>query len=173
MEITRRTDYAVRIMRTIAECKTEGPISVRAIAEEDGVPYQFARRISYDLTGAGLIKVTRGARGGAVLAYPAKDITIYDIVKVGQGEPISSRCTYGEDWCDHENDCSVRSCWEKLDEIVVKYLKGVTLADVSKIPSVKKPAPPRKTAIRKPAAQKPAAKKTAAKKPKATRKGKK
>ncbi|MDR1413134.1 MAG: Rrf2 family transcriptional regulator [Actinomycetes bacterium] len=130
MEITRRTDYAVRIMRAIAECESQEPISVRAISEQDGVPYQFARRISYDLTGAGLIKVTRGARGGAVLAYPAKDITLYDIVKVGQGEPICSRCVYGEDWCNHEENCLVREGWKELDKIVAQYLKSVTLADV-------------------------------------------
>jgi Rrf2 family protein len=130
MEITRRTDYAVRIMRVIAENGTECPISVRAIAEDDGVPYQFARRISYDLTGAGLISVTRGARGGAILARPADQISLYDIVQVGQGDPICSRCSLSEEWCEHEADCTIRHTWEKLDVMVEKYLKDIKLSSI-------------------------------------------
>ncbi|MDR1774966.1 MAG: Rrf2 family transcriptional regulator [Actinomycetes bacterium] len=163
MEITRRTDYAVRIMRCVAEYGVESPVSVRAISEADNVPYQFARRISYDLAGAGLIKVTRGARGGAMLAKPAEKITLYDIVKVGQGDPICSRCSLAEQWCEHENECMVRDAWKKLDKIVSDYLKSVKLTSLVPKRSKSKSAAAKPTT--KKAAAKPAAKPAAKKKP--------
>jgi len=117
-------------MRIIAEHGNGSPISVRVISELDSVPYQFARRISYDLTNAGLIKVLRGARGGALLALPPEKISLYDIVKVGQGYPICSRCSLDEDWCEHEKDCKVRLAWEELDKMVSDYLHKVKLSDL-------------------------------------------
>jgi Rrf2 family protein len=133
MQITRKTDYALRIMRTIGEntVATGGvPISVRKISELDNVPYQFARRITYDLANAGLIKVTRGARGGAVLADEPDKILMRDIVEVGQGAPMCSRCKMGDDWCENEGTCNIKHTLEALDEVVDDYLTRVTLVDL-------------------------------------------
>ena len=130
MLITRRTDYAIRIMRTIAENESGRPISVREIAERDTVPYQFARRITYDLANAGLVKVTRGARGGADLAHPAKEISLLDIIAVGQGKPMCSRCSSEDAWCENEDSCSVKTALEELDVIVNDYLRKLMLKDI-------------------------------------------
>jgi len=117
-------------MRTIAENDSGGPISVREIAERDIIPYQFARRITYDLASAGLIKVTRGARGGADLSRPAEEISLLDIIIVGQGKPTCSRCSTEEDWCENEDSCSVKTALEELDIIVNDYLTKRTLDQV-------------------------------------------
>ena len=130
MLITRRTDYAIRIMRTIAENDTGRPISVREIAERDTIPYQFARRITYDLANAGLVSVTRGARGGADLARPSDQISLLDIIIVGQGRPICSRCSLEEGWCENEDSCSVSTALGELDTIVSDYLENLTLNKV-------------------------------------------
>lgn len=140
MLITRRTDYAIRIMRTIAENENSGPISVREIAERDTVPYQFARRIAYDLANAGLVKVTRGARGGADLARPAEEISLLDVITVGQGKPICSRCSLEDSWCENEDSCSVKTALEDLDIIVNEYLEKLMLDQIIR-PVEKRPYP--------------------------------
>ncbi|MCL2438537.1 MAG: Rrf2 family transcriptional regulator [Coriobacteriia bacterium] len=130
MLITRRTDYAIRIMRTIAENDSGKPISVREIAERDTIPYQFARRITYDLSNEGLVKVTRGVRGGADLARSADKISMLDIITVGQGRPICSRCSVEDGWCENEDSCSVKTALEDLDVIVNDYLDKLMLNQV-------------------------------------------
>jgi len=117
-------------MRTIAENDTGRPISVREIAERDTIPYQFARRITYDLANAGLVSVTRGARGGADLARPSDQISLLDIIIVGQGRPICSRCSLEEGWCENEDSCSVSTALGELDTIVSDYLENLTLNKV-------------------------------------------
>jgi len=130
MLITRRTDYAIRIMRTIAENDSGRPISVREIAERDTIPYQFARRITYDLANADLVTVTRGARGGADLARSAEEISLLDVIIVGQGKPICSRCSTEDNWCENEDSCSVKTALEDLDAIVNEYLDGLMLNQI-------------------------------------------
>jgi len=127
MLITRRTDYAIRIMRTIAENDTRRPISVREVAERDSIPYQFARRIAYDLALKGLIKVTRGARGGAELSRPAEEISLLEVINVGQGDLKSSHCSLVGEKCENEDTCSVKIALEDLDILVNDYLNGLKL----------------------------------------------
>ena len=63
MDITRRCDYACRILRAAYKSGDEY-VSVSEIAEKEDIPYAFARSIQHDLVKAGLIRTVRGARGG-------------------------------------------------------------------------------------------------------------
>jgi len=107
------------------------PMSVRTMSDADDVPYQFARAIQRDLADAGLIKVIRGARGGAILAKPTNEITLLDIVKSTQGKPECSPCTRDADWCSRMGACSVHDIWRELDSMTMKYLESVKLADIT------------------------------------------
>lgn len=130
MEVKRRTDYAIRMMTRMAS--TPGaPLSVKVMSQADDVPYQFARAIQRNLSDANLIKVIRGARGGAILARPASEISLLDIVKSTQGRPDCSPCTRDEEWCARMGSCSVHSVWKKLDLLTAKYLESVKLSDIS------------------------------------------
>ena len=63
MDITRRCDYACRILRA-AYRNGDERMSVAELAEREGIPYAFARSIQHDLTKCGFVNTTRGARGG-------------------------------------------------------------------------------------------------------------
>lgn len=130
MEVKRRTDYAIRMMTRMAS--TPGaPLSVKVMSQADDVPYQFARAIQRNLSDANLIKVIRGARGGAILARPASEISLLDIVKSTQGRPDCSPCTHDEEWCTRMGSCSVHNIWKRLDVLTAKYLESVKLSDIS------------------------------------------
>lgn len=132
MDVKRRTDYAIRMMMRLTVSQTHGePMSVKFMADADDVPYQFARAIQRDLADAGLIKVVRGARGGALLKKDPKDITLLDIVRATQGHPECSPCTRDEEWCRRMQDCTVHRVWRELDKITIKYLQSVSLADMA------------------------------------------
>ena len=85
MEVTRRTDYAIRILLELARVGG-GPVSVRELAETQGVPYAFARGIQRELVAAKLVESRRGASGGILLARPAAEVTLLDIANAKQGD---------------------------------------------------------------------------------------
>ena len=68
MDVTRRCDYACRILRAALQ-ETARAVRIRCpeIAEEEDIPYAFARSIQHDLVKGGLIKTVRGAHGGLIL----------------------------------------------------------------------------------------------------------
>ena len=72
-------------------------LSVRNAAEENSIPYSFARSIQHDLAEAGIIASTRGAHGGMSLAVDPETVTLLDIVQAVQGpKPF---CPFNPIWC--------------------------------------------------------------------------
>ncbi len=127
MEITRRTDYAIRLMVALAQ-GDGGPISVRQLAEEQHVPYAFARGIQRDLVAAGLAETKRGARGGLCLARPAAEITLLDVIEAVEGPIALNMCTADPDWCQRMGSCSVHQVWRGADDLVRQYFGSKSLA---------------------------------------------
>lgn len=97
-------------------------MSVRELAEGQGVPYAFARGIQRELTAAGIVKTTRGARGGIQLARDPRSISLLEVVEATQGGISCSVCTNDPGWCDRMGGCSVHRVWHGIDALVRQYL---------------------------------------------------
>ena len=91
MDITRRCDYACRILRA-AYRNGDERMSVAELAEREGIPYAFARSIQHDLTKCGFVNTTRGARGGLRLGCDPATVTVRDVVEAVQGPVSVSEC---------------------------------------------------------------------------------
>ena len=131
MEITRRTDYAIRMMTALADAGEACPISVRALAEAQGVPYAFSRTVQRDLMTAGLVAATRGATGGLCLTRPSTEITLLQIVEATQGTPSIATCSADPKWCGRSGTCSAHRVWCEIDALVREQLGSKTLAGLS------------------------------------------
>lgn len=123
MEVSRRTDYAIRLLMELAVVGG-GPLSVRELAERGDVPYSFARSIQRELLGAGLVESRRGVKGGIVLARPAADITLLDVLDATQPGTSCSVCTRDPGWCNRMNGCEVHKVWAELDALVRDRLRN-------------------------------------------------
>jgi len=130
VEITRRTDYAIRLLLELVR-SGGGPVSVRQLAERQQVPYAFARSVQRGLVGAGLISTVRGAKGGAVLAREPDNVTLYEVVSSMQGVPSVAACVNDPEWCSLAGGCAVHGVWCDADEMLREFLGSKTLAGLS------------------------------------------
>ncbi len=87
MDISARTEYAVRAMLALAQAQEldAGPISVESLAQRQDLPRKFLEAIVADLRAAELVVSTRGARGGYTLARPAAEVSIGDVFRAVDG----------------------------------------------------------------------------------------
>ena len=127
MEITRRTDYGIRLMLALAEAGG-GPVSVRELADRQTVPYAFARGIQRDLVAAGLARTKRGKSGGLFLARSASEITLLDVIEAVEGPIALNICTADPEWCQRMGACSVHQVWRGADALVKEYFGSKSLA---------------------------------------------
>jgi Rrf2 family protein len=132
MEISRKTDYAIRMLAELVLADGD-VVSVRHAADSHGVPYSFARSIQHDLVRAGIIESTRGSRGGMRLSVDPKQTTIREIVEAMQG-PIGlaacSTCGENDGPCPFRPECHFNPIWCEAENILGAYFASVTLHDV-------------------------------------------
>ena len=132
MEISRKTDYALRMLAELATASGD-IISVRAAAARNDVPYSFARSIQHDLAKSGLIESVRGSHGGMRLACDPAKTTLCDIVEAIQGKIVVESCaSAGPDGsrCPRMGSCPFNPIWCGADALLVAYLGSVTLAQI-------------------------------------------
>lgn len=140
MDISRKTDYALRMLSMLVK-NGEGDelLSVRTAAEKVGVPYSFARSIQYGLARAGIIESLRGVHGGMKLKIDPSLITIRQIVEAVQGPLAMNDCVTHEGECPRKDGCCYHPIWRGTQALVINYLDSVTLDDVvngSRTPAV-------------------------------------
>ena len=66
-----KAEYGVRIMAHLAAHDGDGPVSLSAIAEAEGLPLAYLEHLVQRLRKAQLVESTRGAHGGYRLAREA------------------------------------------------------------------------------------------------------
>lgn len=129
MDITRRCDYACRMLRAAYGGGGEY-VSVSDIADKEDVPYAFARSIQHDLTKTGIVKTARGARGGLALASNPADVSLLDVLEALQGPVSISACVIDPDYCDRRADCAYNKVWQGADNLLTEYFSRISLKDV-------------------------------------------
>lgn len=129
MEITRKTDYAIRLV--VALMQNDGkPLSVREAAEMQDVPYSLARSIQHDLVKSGVVTAVRGAHGGMVLAVDPNDYTLTQLIETMQGPISFSTCQSRAGWCPRDHNCVFHTVWNNSSKILRNYLSSVTIKDL-------------------------------------------
>ncbi|MBM3741146.1 MAG: RrF2 family transcriptional regulator [Actinomycetota bacterium] len=136
MRISTRGDYACRALLSLTlHADEEGPTSVRDIAERTALPQPYLEQILLALKGAGLVKSKRGVGGGYILARPADEIRLSEIISAVDG-PISVG-DFGEPHkdgaCDHDGQCVLLAVWNLASEYMREHLAKYTLGDVAAI----------------------------------------
>jgi len=129
MQITRQADYAVRAVLHLAR-NNEQRIATSMIAEEQRIPPSFLAKIISQLSIAGLLHTSRGARGGVTLARDAKDITLLEVVEAIDGPIQLNECVGDNGSCSFDDECPLRPIWCDAQEELVGRLKGTNFASM-------------------------------------------
>jgi Rrf2 family protein len=129
MEISRRTDYAIRLIAALL-LNDGKPLSVREAATMQDVPYAFARSIQHDLVRSGILSSVRGAQGGMLLAVDPQDLTLYRLIETVQGPVSVAICTTDAEWCARHKGCQFHAVWNGINAIMEDYLSSVSIKDL-------------------------------------------
>ncbi|MCX6028435.1 MAG: Rrf2 family transcriptional regulator [Chloroflexi bacterium] len=126
LTINRQTDYASRIILHLALQGDGSRVTTAEIAERRLIPKAFVRRVVTRLAAAGLIATTRGAEGGIVLARPAGEISLLEVVEAMEGPLALNACTVNPHTCPLVVACPVNKAWCHARDLLVGELRGMT-----------------------------------------------
>lgn len=126
MQITRQADYAIRAVRYLAKQGPNTRSATSIVAKEMKIPPSFLAKIISQLSIAGLLHTSRGARGGVTLAREPGEISMLDVVEAIDGPILLNECVGDPADCDFIEDCMVHPIWVEVQESLVKQLRETT-----------------------------------------------
>lgn len=132
MEITRKAEYAIRILLYLAEKDTGENTSSALIAEVQGIPAKLIPQLVAALTKKGWLTGTRGAGGGVRLAGDPAEITIKEVIEFIEGPIVISRCLVSPETCANRSRCPLNQVWSRARQAMLDVLGGTTIADLIK-----------------------------------------
>ena len=129
--INKRTDYAVRVLLSLAKDAGGSRKSIQEIQTEMIIPGAFLRRIVADLSAAGLVHTFPGPNGGLELSRPAWTINLRHIWESIEGPLLVSDCLKAPGVCALDEGCPVHSRWEHLQTLIMSELNSTTLEQLA------------------------------------------
>lgn len=129
MRITHEADYAIRIMYCLAARGVK--TSAKQVSDDSGVPQRFTVKILHRLTQAGVTLSYKGVSGGYILARPAQDISLGEIIELIDGPIEINHCLNSEFDCNRvvqKNECTFHRIFGTINQDIRKQLYELPLA---------------------------------------------
>ena len=131
MNVTTKGRYALRVMMDLAQQPGDGFVSLKGVAERQGVSMKYLEMIVGQLKRAGLVESSRGKEGGYRLCRAPSAYSVGEILRCQEDNLAPVACIRdGGVACDQAAFCHTIPMWKELDEITNRYLDSVTLEDL-------------------------------------------
>ncbi|HWL58536.1 MAG TPA: Rrf2 family transcriptional regulator [Paracoccus sp. (in: a-proteobacteria)] len=131
MRLTTFTDYGLRMLMRMAS-EPERPFSTAELAEEYGLSRNHLAKIVQHLARAGLVETRRGGGGGAILARPADQVRLGEVIALlEEGQPLVECFSADGGDCTINGCCRLKARLRSAERAFMAELNGATLADVA------------------------------------------
>lgn len=134
MRLSSTDVYAFQALGYLATRPAGSVTKSDAISEATGIARPYLVRVLATLVGAGLIASKKGAAGGYLLARPAADINLRDVMRAIDGPiaPLSCVSLKWHEACPEEARCHARaSIYLRLRDVMLEALSHATVADLA------------------------------------------
>jgi len=129
MLITRESEYAMRMVRALADNKIK---PVRKICNDEQLPQKWAYKILKKMEHASIVKSFYGVNGGYRLDKDITEITLFDMLALSPNSLRFNECTYDlNDRCNVQLDeCSINKEFKRLEHFIKSELQERTMDKV-------------------------------------------
>ena len=131
MQITRASDYAVRVMIHLAGLPPGSTVRQSVLSHATDVSGHFLSKVLQQLVRSRLIRSQRGSGGGFVLAVPATGVSLLDVVQAIEGPVRLNQCLMEGPSCERKSWCPAHQVWAEAQAAVVSVLGAASLASLA------------------------------------------
>lgn len=133
MKISTKGRYGIRACLELAIRYGQNAVHISQIAKARGIPEQYLAQLIHILKKSGLVRSSRGAKGGYVLSRPPADINVGEVVEALEGPLTPVECVEKPGSCERVSACATRVLWCRVSDSIKKTLNSVTLEDLVRI----------------------------------------
>lgn len=132
MKLSTRARYALQAMQVVARQTTDGtPINLAEVANRSALSRRYLEQVFISLKNAGLLKAVTGKHGGHLLARPASDIRLIEIVEAAIGPINIVGCLACPDDCMQSSHCDCRNLYMLINDRIRGAFSAFTLSELA------------------------------------------
>jgi FeS assembly SUF system regulator len=131
VKLGKLTDYGLVLMTCIAKGQAVALRTAADLAAESHLPVPTVSKLLKELLQSGLLVSQRGVKGGYMLARPAREIALTEIIAALEGPVALTQCsTHDPGACDLEPSCPIMRNQQIINQMVRGVLERITLSDL-------------------------------------------
>jgi Rrf2 family protein len=130
MKFSTKTRYGLRALLELALCGNGERLLLKDIASRQDISLSYLEHIISPLVAGGLIRSTKGPRGGVSLARNPENITLGEIIGLLEGTMAPVDCVTNPTTCNRSGACATRDVWTRLKDAMDDVLESTTLQDL-------------------------------------------
>jgi Rrf2 family protein len=129
LEVTRKSDLAVRALRALAarDGRVKGPELADAVGSTPG----FVAQVVTPLVRAGWVHSDPGPTGGYSLAVELSEVSVLAVIEAIEGPTDSGRCVLADRPCNETGTCALHAPWLRARAQLLRALDRTPVADAS------------------------------------------
>ena len=131
MRMSTKAQYAVRAMVNLNLYSHGSPVTLRDISLRESISLTYLEQLFVKLRRGKLVKSVRGPGGGYLLARPAKQIQVDEIIDSVEESLVPVSCMDQQHGCVCEDHCVTHNVWHGLGERIRQFLASITLEDLT------------------------------------------
>jgi len=130
MKLSTKGRYGTRALLDLAFHREEEPVLLRDIAQRQQISLLYLEHLITPLIAGGVVRSTRGARGGVSLAKPPEEIRLSEVIQLLEGSIAPVECVNNPGICTRSELCVTRDIWSELKKAMNGILESTTLQDL-------------------------------------------
>lgn len=129
MQLTRFSDYALRLLMYVARGDGTRPITIAEVGEQFDISHNHLVKVAARLSKLGWVTAIRGRNGGLQLGPGAEKLTIGTILRELEGYRAVVDCDSPP--CALKGNCRLKHALDEAERAFYRSLDGLTLGDVT------------------------------------------
>ena len=130
MKLSTRGQYGTRMLLDLALHQSEEPVLLKDIAQRQQISLPYLEHLITPLIAGGIVRSTRGARGGVSLAKPPEQVKLSEVIQLLEGSIAPVACVNDPGACSRSESCVTRDVWAELGKAMNEILESTTLQDL-------------------------------------------
>jgi len=127
LRLSRKSVLALEAVLDVAFNATNNPVQSREITERQGIPHRYLEQVMQRLVRDGILRGVRGPRGGYMLARPAAEITVGDVIRIVNDVDIEDDNTASDSELGTK---VVGPLWQEIESNILSWFDDITMADL-------------------------------------------
>ena len=130
MKLSTKGRYGSRLLLDLAFHQEKGLVLLGDIARRQQIPLPYLKHLIAPLVSGGILRSTRGAKGGLLLLKAPEQIKLREVIQLLEGPITPVDCVNDPDICERSPTCATRDIWIELQEAMEGVLEATTLRDL-------------------------------------------